>query len=553
MSKTARHYLRKLEVPRSDDEAANGDIYLSNHDLLPIPKENRIWGKWTYSLFWFGECASVTSWTVAATGVKAGLSWWEAWLCVIFGHLIVAIFMTAIGRAGAVYHLGFPTIARSSFGVFGSLWPIFNRDAMTIIWTGVQGVTAGNSIYVMLHAIFPSIAHVPNPFRKDVTMTGGRLIGYVVGWFLTLFCAMFQVHKFRNLIMVKSVLMLGCLFAFFIWTIVEAKGVGPVIHQGAKIPAGQSHTWIFLTQLFIQAANFSTFATNNSDLTRYATRANDALWTQIIGMPVAFGVVGFFGIFVTSSSQVIFGEINWDPNGILDSFLTTDYSPSRRAGVFFIALGFSFAQVTTQIFANLIAAGNDTAALLPRYVNIRRGAVICLVLSFAITPWNLLKTSFTFTSYLGSYQIFLSSIIGVILSDYFLVRRGHIVVQNLFTRDPNGLYWYNSGINWRAYAAYITGIIPCLPGFLFQVGVKSIPLGARRLYVFALPIGIIVSGIAYAIFCHISPPPGMMVEGWHEDLDGVDFLDAEGSDTKSVGEGAGMGKGGGEEKVAQLA
>ncbi|KAL6416165.1 putative uracil permease protein [Ilyonectria robusta] len=470
------------------------------------------------------------------TGVKAGLSWWEAWICVILGHLIVAFFMTAIGRGGAVYHLGFPTLARSSFGIFGSLWPIFNRNAMTIIWTGVQGVTAGNSIYVMLHAIFPSIAHVPNPFPADVTMTGGRMIGYVIGWLLTLFCAMFQMHKFRKLIMVKSVLMLGCLLAFFIWAIVEAKGVGPVIKQRAQIPAGESHAWVFLTQLFIQAANFATFATNNSDLTRYARRPNDALWTQIIGMPVAFGVVGFFGIFVTSSSQVIFGEINWDPNGILDAFLLTDYSPRRRAGVFFIAPGFSFAQVTTQIFANLIAAGNDTAALLPRYVNIRRGAVICLVLSFAITPWNLLKTSFTFTSYLGSYQIFLSSIIGVILSDYFWVRRGYLIVSNLFTRDPQGLYWYHGGVNWRAYVAYIIGIIPCLPGFLFQVGVKSIPLGARRLYVFALPVGIIVPAIAYVVICHFSPPPGGVMKGWLEDIDSDIILSGEGMETKSVSE-----------------
>lgn len=270
-------------------------------------------------------------------------------------------------------------------------------------------------------------------------------------------------------------------------------------------------------------------------------------------MPVAFGVVGFFGIFVTSASGVIFGKVIWDPNTILDSFLTTDYSPRRRAGVFFIALGFSFAQITTQIFANLIAAGNDTAALFPRYINIRRGAIICLILSFAITPWNLLKTSFTFTSYLGSYQIFLSSIIGVILCDYFWVRRGNLVVPELFTRDRNAMYWYRAGINWRAYAAYLIGIIPCLPGFLYQVGVKSIPLGARRLYVFALPVGIIVSAVAYAVCCHFSPPPGMMREGWHEDLLGEGILNAEDSDIQSQVDKSALEKLGGKEEVLKVA
>jgi NCS1 family nucleobase:cation symporter-1 len=158
---------------------------------------------------------------------------------------------------------------------------------------------------------------------------------------------------------------------------------------------------LFLQNLFIQAANMATFATNNADIARYARRPNDALWTQFFGMPIAFGVIAFFGVFVTSASKVIFGTVYWDPMAILDGFLLNDYNSSTRAGVFFIALGFSFAQVTSMIFANLIAAGNDTSAMWPRYINYRRGAIICLVIAFAITPWNLTKTSFAFTSYLG--------------------------------------------------------------------------------------------------------------------------------------------------------
>lgn len=315
---------------------------------------------------------------------------------------------------------------------------------------------------------------------------------------------------------------------------VEAKGVGSVVRQGSSIPAGTSHGWTFVNQLFVQTANMATFATNNADLTRYARKPNDALFTQLFGMPIAYGIIGFFGIFITSASGVIFGSVQWDPNSVLDAFLTTDYSSGRRAAVFFIAAGFSFAQVTTQIFANLIAAGNDTSALLPRYINIRRGAIICLVLAFAITPWNLLRTSFTFTSYLSSYQIFLGSIIGVIIADYFYVRRGYVNVPELFTRDPNGLYWYDKGWNWRAYVAYVVGIVPCFPGFLYQCGVKSVPLGAQRLYIFALPVGIIVSGLSYVVCCQISPPPGGLQGGWLEGS--ADVMDGTGSSDKTEGE-----------------
>lgn len=205
--------------------------------------------------------------------------------------------------------------------------------------------------------------------------------------------------------------------------------------------------------------------------------------------------------------------MQWDPNLILDGFLNQSYDPKTRCGVFFIALGFSFAQVTTMIFANLIAAGNDTAAMWPRFINYRRGALVCMVIAFAINPWNLTKTSFAFTSYLGAYQIFLANIIGVIISDYFLVRKGNFDLNSFFTTSHEGTYWYLSGWNYRAYVAYVAGIVPVFPGFLHAVGVKGIPIGAQRLYIFALPVGICISAAVYWGLCLWSPIDGMASKG----------------------------------------
>ncbi|KAF2793927.1 NCS1 nucleoside transporter family [Melanomma pulvis-pyrius CBS 109.77] len=503
-------WVKRLEIEKGSDGLSAA---MTNVDLLPVPPEGRTWVFLTYVLFWFGECASVTSWTVAATGVKAGLSWYEAWICVVFGHWLVAIPLVMTGRPGATYHIPFPVIARASFGIWGSYWPLINRNAMTIIWSGVQMVTTGNCFYVMLHAIFPSIAHIPNVFPKDVTMHTGRLIGFILAWICVIGCAYIRPQKLSGLIIIKSGIMMVCLIIFFAWSLVKANGIGPIIHQGASIPKGKSHAWVFLSNFFIQAGNMATFATNNADISRYARKPKDALWTQFFGMPIAFGVIAFFGIFVTSASKVIFGEVQWDPNLILDGFLTQSYDPKTRCGVFFIALGFSFAQVTTMIFANLIAAGNDTSAMWPKYINYRRGAIICMIIAFAINPWNLTKTSFAFTSYLGAYQIFLSNIIGVIISDYFFVRKGNYDIAGLFSTSHTGTFWYSQGWNWRAYAAYFAGIIPVFPGFLAQVGVKGVPLGAQRLYIFALPVGICVSASVYWGLCMWSPVEGMAHKG----------------------------------------
>ncbi|KAF4634403.1 hypothetical protein G7Y89_g3709 [Cudoniella acicularis] len=270
----------------------------------------------------------------------------------------------------------------------------FAEEANVVTWTiasisviaglcGVQGVTA---FYVMLHAIFPSIANVPNPFGPEVTMAGGRLIGFVIAWLCTLSSTYFKTHRFKKLIIVKAAIMLTCLIAFFGWSIHLANGVGPVILQGSNIPAGKSKGWVFVSQAMIMAANEVTFSLNASDVSRYAMKPNDPLWPPLFYHPLATTIVSFFGIFVTSSSSVILGELLWDPNSILDGFFLLDYNPKTRAAVFFIALGFGFAQITSNVLANLISTRNDTSALFPRFVNIRRGVVIILVLSFAINP-----------------------------------------------------------------------------------------------------------------------------------------------------------------------
>jgi NCS1 family nucleobase:cation symporter-1 len=229
-----------------------------------------------------------------------------------------------------------------------------------------------------------------------------------------------------------------------------------------------------------------------------------------------------------------------------------DYSSANRAGVFFISAGLAFAQIVTVILANLIQSGNDAAALaprlvapkvlgkhsfskmLPRYISVRRGMFIALLLGYAITPWNLTKTSFSFASYLTAYSIFLASIIGVLLGDYFLVRKGYLDLRSLFTTDKGGLYYYKGGFNWRAYAAYIIGMVPAFPGFLAVCGVKGVSTGGQHLYYFSFPLGVVFGGIAYWGFNLLSPPPGGFVKEWKEiepqgtgidGMEGVEYMD----------------------------
>ena len=132
--------------------------------------------------------------------------------------------------------------------------------------------------------------------------------------------------------------------------------------------------------------------------------------------------------------------------------------------------------------ANTISAGTDLTALVPRFLNIRRGGFIAVIVAFAMCPWNLLSSSNNFTTYLSAYSVFLSAIIGVMFCDYFWVRRGYLEIPELYMYGQSSRSWYWKGINYRAYVAYVCGIIPNAPGFGGAVGAADVPIGATRVY-----------------------------------------------------------------------
>lgn len=154
---------------------------------------------------------------------------------------------------------------------------------------------------------------------------------------------------------------------------------------------------------------------------------------------------------------------------------------TTRAGVFFIALSFTLAQLGVNIAANSVSAGSDLTALLPKYLNIRRSGYICAVVGLLIQPWKLFASSSTFTSYLSAYSTFLSSIAGVMLSDYYLVRKGYIDTPALYSGNPKDPYYFSHGWNWRAYVAYIAGIAINFTGFLGQIGL-DVSGAAQKMY-----------------------------------------------------------------------
>ena len=261
-------------------------------------------------------------------------------------------------------------------------------------------------------------------------------------------------------------------------------------------------------------ANFATLIINDPDFTRFARKPRDQLWSQLITIPCSFASTSFVGIIVSSSSSIIYHQPIWNPLELLTRFLDEGGS-ANRAGVFFIAAAFALAQLGTNIAANSVSAGTDMTALLPRYLNIRRGGYVCAAVGLAMCPWNLLSSSNNFTLYLSSYSVFLSSITGVMICDYYVVRRGYLDVKELYSAKPSGPYYFTCGVHWRAYTAYVAGILINVVGFAGAIG-KTVPIGATYIYRLNFFAGFLVSLATYYALCRAVPAVPACADRWME-------------------------------------
>ncbi|KAJ9148927.1 NCS1 nucleoside transporter [Pleurostoma richardsiae] len=510
--------LKRSLVAHGAEEVHGKDAFLDNDDLRPLKLKDRTWTRVTYFTFWFSATATVSNWYGASASQALGLSMWEAIGCSLGGQILIAFVITLNGRPGAKYHIGYPIVNRAAFGVYGAWWPTFNRAVMAIVWNGVNCVQGAQCVYVMLHAIFPSITGIPNTMGSGSALTTGGMIGFVVFWVIVCFFLVIPVPKMRGLVYAKLVVFIISAIAMLAWTVTKAGGLGPVATQGGTA-SGSERGWLIVRFLMLAAANCATFASNAADFQRYAGKSSDVILGNLFGFPIANLLVAIVGNLVCASSQRIFGELVWNPLDLLDRIQTEDYSSRNRAGCFFIALCFVYCAIFSSIFENSLPAGNDIAALFPKYFTVRRGFFICAIISFAINPWFLLGSASIFVTFLGSYQIFLSSITGVLLVNYYVIGRGYIQIPDCFTSSKTGAYHYYHGWNIRAYVAYILGIVPNFYGFLNNMGVSA-PINVTRFYYFAYWVGLAVSGLSFWISCKIWPPP-IMETGWKEPRDYV--------------------------------
>lgn len=353
----------------------------------------------------------------------------------------------------------------------------------------------------MIRAIWLSYSDAARRSSRD-GITTEDFISFVIFWTASLPAIWFPVHKIRHLFTIKAYVVPTAGITLFAWAVRRANGMGPIIHQPATAE-GSELVWGIVNAIMSGIANFAAPVANNADFARFASKPSDAFWPQLLTIPTGFAFTSFIGMIVSSSSTVIFGTTIWNPLDLLSQILDdADATITSRCGVLLIASAFALAQLGTNIAANSVSAGTDMTALLPRYINIRRGGYVCAVIGLAICPWQFLSSSNNFTTYLSAYSVFLSSIIGVIICDFSAVRKGHLEVKDLYKAHKSSPYYYWFGWNWRAYLAYGCGVMINIFGFMDALGVSGMPVAAVYVYRLNFFAGFSVSSVVYYVLCN---------------------------------------------------
>ncbi|KAK6834346.1 hypothetical protein PG987_009040 [Apiospora arundinis] len=500
-----------IRAPKAvDGRETIGNEKWSNRDLEPTPPEERTWTAINLPMYWFTNMFSVTGWNVAASLIAVGLTWQQAFISAVLGCLLSSLAIVFMARPGVMYHVGYPIIARAAFGMYGSYFFIFIRAVVCIIWYGVQSFYGANLVSVCFRCIFGDLwTKWPNALPASAHVTSKQLLGFFIVW-LAEFPFMF-IHptKIRHLFTIKGIIMPIATFGFFGWAMANGAGLGSLDtanRAGEKAAATTTLGWAVMNGINVIMGTLSPMLVNQPDLARYCQKPWHAGALQGIVAFTAKVLVLFLGLASTAILTPTLGKAYWNLWDLLDAILDHYWGPAARGGVFLVSLSFLVAVIATNFGSNSIPFGADLTGLFPRYMTIKRGQVLCAILGVAVVPWELLASAQAFLSFLGSYNIFMAPLCGIIITDYVWAKAGNYHIPSAYNGTKSGAYWYWGGINWIAVLAWVGGMSLGLPGLVAQYQPQAVSQAAKDLYKLGWIITFTAASVLYAVMTFFIKP-----------------------------------------------
>jgi NCS1 family nucleobase:cation symporter-1 len=452
---------------------------LYNHDLAPVPISKRNWTTYNYAALWISMAHCIPTYMLASGLIASGMNWWQALLTVGLGNTIVLIPILLNSHPGTKYGIPFPVFARAAYGTIGSNLPALMRALVACGWFGIQAWIGGEALNTFFANVIPGWATLLGSGVGGHTTT--EWLSFMLFWGLNVFIIYRGMDLLRHVENWAAPFVLVMTAALLGWAIWRAHGLGPLLAEPGKFTTAAEFFKVFVPSLTAMIGFWATLSLNMPDFTRFGRSQREQVVGQVIALPTTMFVFAAMGVMITSATAIIYGEMIWDPIKLIGKFQDP----------FVIAISMFTAVVATlavNIAANVVSPANDFANAFPRAISFKTGGLITGIVGIVIMPWRLLAdpSGYIFTWLLG-YSGGLGSIAGVLIADYWIVRKTELNLEDLYL--PVGTYRYNSG--W-----HVPGVVATLAGCAAAWAGLVIP-ALRPVYDYAWFVGF---GVSFAVY-----------------------------------------------------
>jgi len=471
-----------------DDLETTGSERLYNEDLAPATQNQRSWGTYNYITLWIGMSSQIPTYLAAGGLIAIGMNWWQAILTVAIANILILIPILLNGYVGAKYGIPFPVMVRASFGVFGANLAALMRAAVACGWFGIQTWIGGTALNLALIAIIPAWKTFGGAFDG---YPGGMWICYLVFWGLNVYIIFKGMDTLRRFQAWAGPFVLLFGIGLLVWMITSAKGLGPILTSPGKFNTLSEFLPVFIPALTGIMGLWATLSLNVPDFTRFARNQRAQLIGQSIALPTAMTLFAAIGAVIASASAIVYGHAIWNPVDLAGRI-------TIPVAAFITLLDAALVTLAVNIAANVVSPAYDFANLAPKYIDRRTGGLLVGFIGVVMQPWKLLASpsGFIFT-WLGGYGAGMGAVAGIMIADYWLSRRRHLVVRQLYY--ARGLYSYWHGWNWRALLATAVGLFLAWGGDVIPA--------MQPLVQYGWFLGFFVSGLLYWGISALSPMP----------------------------------------------
>jgi len=427
------------------------DPRLTNEDLAPLKEQT--WTSYNFFAFWMSDVHSVGGYLTAGSLFALGLAAWQVLVALLVGITIVYLLCNLVARPSQATGTPYPVISRVSFGVLGANVPAIIRGLIAVAWYGIQTYLASHSLVIVAVTLWPGLA--PGADVHQYGFLGLSLVGwvaYLVMWVAqaaVFWKGMEAIRKFIDFCGPAVYVVMFLLAGYLVF----AAGIENIDLDLAEVSlSGWSVVGTMVVAIALVVSYFSGPMLNYGDFARYGRSFAAVKRGNFLGLPINFIVFALLVVITAAATKPVFGELITDPVETV----------ARLGSTFAIVLGaltFMIATVGINIVANFVSPAFDFSNVSPQRISWRAGGMIAAVGSVLITPWNLYSSPAVIHYTLDTLGAFIGPLYGVLIADYYLVKKQQVAVDDLYTLREDGSYHYTKGVNRTAVAATAAGAV----------------------------------------------------------------------------------------------